>query len=74
MERSTVAREDRHIRELDDEQSWQLFDEAAQHYLGVSGSEFLARWEAGDFEDPDRPEVMSVIMLLPFALSSDTPP
>ncbi len=72
MER-TAAREDRHIRELDDEQSWQLFDEAAQHYLGVSGEEFLAQWEAGHYEDPDQPEVISVIMLLPFAESRDTP-
>jgi hypothetical protein len=65
----TVAREDRHIRELDDAQSWELFDNAAQHYLGISGEEFLARWDSGYYEDPDQPEVMSVVMLLPFARS-----
>jgi hypothetical protein len=65
----TVAREDRHIRELDDAQSWELFDNAAQHYLGISGEEFLRRWDSGYYQDPDQPEVMSVIMLLPFARS-----
>jgi hypothetical protein len=65
----TVAREDRHIRELDDAQSWELFDNAAQHYLGISGEEFLARWDSGYYEHPDQPEVMSVVMLLPFARS-----
>ncbi len=69
MER-TVARDDddRHIRELTDEQSWDLFDRAARHYLDVSGEEFLERWESRYYEAPDaEPGVMSVVMLLPFA-------
>ncbi len=67
MER-TVAREDGHIRELSDEQSWGLFDRASRHYLHLSGEEFLERWESGYYEDPDaEPGVMSVVMLLPFA-------
>jgi hypothetical protein len=66
MER-TAAREDRHIRELDDKQSWDLFNDAAEHYLGISGREFLDRWESGFYEHPDQPEIMSVLMLLPFA-------
>jgi hypothetical protein len=63
----TASGEGRQVRELTDEQSWELFDEAAQFYLDMSGEEFLQRWESGEFEDPDRPEVMSVLMLLPFA-------
>lgn len=66
MER-TAAREDRHIRELSETESWDLFDAAANAYLGLSGEEFLKRWESGYYEDPDRPDVMSVLMLLPFA-------
>lgn len=62
-----AASEERDIRELDDAQSWDLFDDAAQHYLALSGEEFLERWDAGYYEDPDQPEVMSVVMLLPFA-------
>ncbi len=69
MER-IVAREDGHIRELTDEQSWDLFDRAAQHYLDISGEEFLKRWESGHYEDPDAESgVMSVVMLLPFVRS-----
>jgi hypothetical protein len=69
MER-TLAREDGHVRELTDEQSWELFDRAARHYLDLSGEEFLARWESGQYGDPDaEPGVMSVVMLLPFARS-----
>jgi hypothetical protein len=65
-----VATEDGHVRELTDEQSWELFDRAARHYLGISGEEFVERWESGHYEDPDAdPGVMSVVMLLPFARS-----
>jgi hypothetical protein len=68
MER-TIAREDRNIRELDDAQSWELFDNAAQHYLDISGEEFIARLETGYYDDLDQLDVMSVLMLLPFARS-----
>lgn len=69
MERA-VSREDGHIRELTDEQSWELFDRASRHYLRISGKEFVDRWESGYYEDPDaEPGVMSVVMLLPFARS-----
>lgn len=64
----TAAREDRHVRELTDEQAWELFDRAARHYLGLTGGEFLERWASGYYENPDsEPGVMSVVMLLPFA-------
>jgi len=67
----TVAAEDRHIRELSDTEAWELFDNAANEYLNVSGEEFLYRWKSGYYEDPDQPDVMSVIMLLPFALDDE---
>ena len=60
---------DGYVRELSDEQSWELFDGAARHYLDISGEEFLERWESGYYEDPDQPGIMSVVMLLPFARS-----
>jgi hypothetical protein len=67
----TAASEDRHIRELSDAEGWELFDEAAKTYLGISGEEFMSRWYAGYYENPDQPGVMSVIMLLPFALDHE---
>lgn len=43
-----------------------IFDGAAQRLLHMSGDEFLRRWDAGEFaDDPDRPEVIEVAMLVP---------
>lgn len=69
MGRTTHHTADGHIRELSDEQSWELFDSAARYYLDISGDEFLDRWDAGYYDDPDQLEVMSVVMLLPFVRS-----
>lgn len=41
-----------------------LIDKRAQYYLGISGEEFVRRWQAGEFENPDRPEVIHVGMML----------
>ena len=43
------------------------FDQAARENLGMSGQEFVRKWEAGEIDNPDRPEVMRVYMLLPWA-------
>ena len=49
---------------------WKLFDRPVHYYLGVSGEEFVARWESGQYKGPDaEPGRMSVVMLLPFARS-----
>ena len=56
------------IRDLTDEEGRALFDNAARFYLGISGEEFVERWDSGYYdEDPDRPDVVDVAMLLPFA-------
>ncbi len=57
-----------HIRELTPEEGWALFDHAARRCLDMSADAFIHAWETGAFDDdPDRPEVMYVAMLLPFA-------
>ena len=47
-----------------------LFDYQARKQLGISGEEFLARWDAGDYGDVADPvkarEVQRLIMLTPF--------
>jgi hypothetical protein len=55
------------IRELTHDEGRALLDARARRYLGISGDEFLRRWEAGDFRGVDRPEVMRVVMAIPFA-------
>jgi hypothetical protein len=55
------------IEELNLQEGRTLFDRAARHYLKISGDEFLVRWECGEYDDdPDRPDVMRVAMLIPF--------
>lgn len=54
-------------RELTREEAREMFDQAAREHLNMSGVEFIRRWEAGEIEQPDRPEVMRVYMLLPWA-------
>jgi len=44
-----------------------LLDRAARESLNISGDEFLARWDAGEYEDMDDPAITRVAMLIPFA-------
>ncbi len=57
-----------HFRELSDEEGLELFDRAARYYLAMSGTEFLERLEACEFDDSeDNPDVSEVLALVPFA-------
>ena len=50
------------------EDGWKLIEEEARRSLGLSAAELVEAWNKGDFDsDPDRPEVMRVVMLLPLA-------
>jgi hypothetical protein len=53
------------IREMTEQQWFVLFDQAARRYLGISGEEFIRRWDAGEFASDERWEVAHVSMLLP---------
>jgi hypothetical protein len=55
---------------VDSRESADLFDQIAHKYMGISGTEFLARWDAGEFEDmnwDDIPGLAEVATALPFA-------
>jgi len=54
-----------HVRMLSPEEAREAFDAEARLYLSMSGDEFIAKWDAGEFEDPDRPDIMHVALLLP---------
>ena len=55
------------VRELTREEGHQLFDRAARRHLGISGEEFIRRWDAGEYVGKaDVPGVSTVAMLLPF--------
>jgi len=60
------------IRELSREEGREMFVRVARRKLGISGEEFIRRWEAGYYDDPDDrsknpPEVMELGMLMDFA-------
>jgi len=58
------------VHYLTDDEADAIFDNAARHYMKMSGDDFLARWRAGEFGDPERPyrpELMAVVALLPLA-------
>ena len=69
-EKLVVARRRRVARTVEfltREEGWQILDEQARRSLGMSAEEFVRAWNAGEFDNPDRPEVMHVAMLLPLA-------
>jgi hypothetical protein len=54
------------IRWLSDTEGKELFDREAREHLGISGDEFLRRWDGGHYdEDPDRPEIVHLVMMIP---------
>ena len=55
------------VVEATPEEGRALLDRAAREVLGISGDEFLAKWDAGDYEDSDDPAITRVAMLIPFA-------
>jgi hypothetical protein len=73
MARSVVSSPtytDYEVDEIDEEEGRALVDAMARENLGMSGEEFVRRWNAGDIPDPDRTEVLVVAMLLPFMKQS----
>src|SRR6478672_10665576 len=53
------------IVELSEDEGRALFERQARKYMGMSGDEFLRKWDAGEIEDPDRSEVLTVVFLIP---------
>lgn len=57
--------------EMSREEGREMIDRQARRYLDISGDEFIRRWDAGEFGDPDdrsknHPAVMRLGMLVPF--------
>ena len=59
------------IHEVTDAEGRAILDNAARHYLNMSGEEFLRAWNEGRFENGNcaDPNVAWVSMLIPFAES-----
>jgi hypothetical protein len=55
------------MRELTKAELFEVFDRASRSLLGISGADFIAKWERGEFgPNPDSyPGVMEVAGLMP---------
>ena len=53
--------------ELSPEEGRALFDRNAREWLGISGEEFIRRWDAGEIEDPDRTDIVILQLMMPLA-------
>lgn len=54
------------ITPLTEEEEQKLLDDYCQHYLHMSAADFVAKWRAGAYPDPDKvPGLMRVLMLFP---------
>ncbi len=54
------------LHEATEAEGWQMLDRAARYHLGISAEEFVRRWQAGEYPDPDGTPALRVAMLLPF--------
>jgi len=68
----TPPEEEPDVIELTPEEGRAYFDREARRLVGMSGEEFLRRWDAGEFQPvPDETEedrrLGSLVMALPFA-------
>lgn len=53
--------------ELTPDEAREIFDRAAREEFGISGEEFLRRWDAGEYADTDDPKITRLEILMPLA-------
>jgi hypothetical protein len=63
----TKSHDEVEVVEVTREEGRAMLDRAAREALNISGKEFLAKWDAGEYEETDDPAVTRVAMLIPFA-------
>jgi hypothetical protein len=58
-----------HIHQFTPDEASKLFDEMAEFTLGLSGDEFLTRWDAGEYkgkeDDPGISTMVGFLLILP---------
>lgn len=59
------------VRYISKEEGAERLDRAARKWLGMSGEEFVRRYNAGDIPNPDRSEVIRLSSLMQYAESSN---
>ncbi len=64
---ATPERSNERFRELNLDEYWVLFDAEARSRLGLSGADFLAKYDAGEI-DADDPRIHSAVIDLEMML------
>lgn len=54
---SNRAAYDVEVNDMSEQDAAEVFDGIARRELGISGSEFLRRWDAGEYESTDRDDL-----------------
>jgi hypothetical protein len=71
VSRRTGEQQNGQIHWMNQQEGRAFFEEQARKLLGISGEEFLRRWEAGEYDeladDPEHPEILRLATLIPFA-------
>lgn len=49
------------VAELSDTEATEAFDQLARREMGMSGEEFLRRWDAGEWSDKDFDDVRGLV-------------
>lgn len=64
---ATVTECDVHVEELTQAQSRAMFEDLVRDRLGITRKQFLAAFDAGQYDDTDSEEVIRLCLLAPFA-------
>ena len=56
------------------EEARALFDERSHEITGMSGDEFVRRWEAGEIEANDRSGLMALVLMIPVSQRAEGQP
>lgn len=51
------------VHECTTEEAHALYDRMARKHLGISGTEFLRRWDAGEYEGVDLDSISGLVQL-----------
>jgi hypothetical protein len=69
MSSSLAEEKNQKIEWLDDKQARAFFDKQVQGILGITGEEFLARAEKGEYKEAcDNPKILKLLMMIPESL------
>jgi len=68
---ATIPDVDVPVRFATPEEGRELFDEQARKLMGMSGEEFIRRWDAGEYDEifdtPGHRHILHLAFLIPFA-------